>query len=186
LAHHIKKEKNMSYKPFLLVAAGVMIGAVTFGAMSASAHKLDDSGDGERRGHFGEHNSEGKMRGAKHGMKFSEELLGLTADELKAEREAGKTMEQIVTENGYNSIESFKDAVEQKVREELAAEGLSEEEIDEKIAEHEERRQHRLEHMAERFDEDDMRERLSEKGLSDEQIEERIQHIKDRISELDS
>lgn len=168
-----------------MVASGVMIGAVTFGAMNVSAHDYGYQIDGEPKDGLSMHNGDHGMHKGHHN-EFTEELLGLSADELRAEREAGKTMEQIVTENGYDSLESFHSAVEQKVREELAAEGLSEEEIDARIAEHEERQQHRLDHMAMRFNEENFRERLNQRGLSDEQIEERIQHIKDRISELDN
>ena len=115
------------------------------------------------------------------GKKYAAEVLGLTTEEIRAEIESGKTMEEVILAQGHESIESFKEEVEKLVREKLAEEGLSEEEINERIERHEERREHRLEHRAENFDEDRFRERMEDKGLSEDEITSRLERIQERV-----
>jgi len=169
----------MNYRATLLVTGGVMLGALTFSAIGVSAYSPgngDESGERPRRQGFGmmEHRrSEGK--------KYAAEVLGLTPEEIKAEIESGKTMEEVVLAQGYTSIESFREEVQNKVRERMAAAGLSEEEINQRIERHKVRREHRLEHMSENFDEDAARERMQNRGLNDEQIENRMDRIQERM-----
>lgn len=173
----------MNYRAILLIASGVILGAATLSAVSVSAHDNED--ETGRRGHH-EMQIEGakEKRSEKHHETVSE-VLGITTDELKTELDSGKTMEEIVSAQGYESIESFKEAVENKVRENLAAEGLSEEEIDAKLERHKKRMDHRMEHLSEDFDEVEFRERLSDRGLSEEEINNKIQHIQDRIERFE-
>lgn len=172
----------MNYRATLLVTGGVMLGALTFSAIGVSAYSPGNGDEGEersRRQGFGmmEHRRDGDK-------KYATEILGLTSEEIKTEIESGKTMEEVVLAQGYESIESFREEVENRIRERMAAEGLSEEEINQRIERHKARREHRFEHMSENFDEDVARERMQSRGLNDEQIENRMDRIQERMNSL--
>ncbi len=170
----------MNYQAILLVTGGVMLGALTFSAIGVSAHGTDEiNTDGQRRGTPGAGMMERRMGG--EGKEYAAKVLGLTPEEIRAEMDSGKTMEEVVKAQGYESIESFRDEVENKVREKLAADGLSQEEIDARIERHENRMQDKFEHMSENFNEDRMRERMSDRGFTDEEINSRLERVQDRM-----
>jgi len=132
----------MNHKAILLVTGGVMIGALTFGAIGASAQTPDISfskGHGQGYGSAMSHNQ----------GEYVTDVLGLTRDEVRAQVQDGKTMEEIATAQGYGNFESFKTAVENKIREGMTENGLSEDEINDRIERHQMRIEDRMEHMSE-------------------------------------
>ncbi|MDX1765396.1 MAG: hypothetical protein R3313_00430 [Candidatus Saccharimonadales bacterium] len=114
---------NELTKKTALLGTGLVVGAVAFTVVGASAHPGD--GDGVRH---------------QRGENVSE-VLGITVDELKEAKDSGQTLEEIVTANGFDSLEAFEAAMEESLRAKLAEEGLSEEEINEKVARMQERRE---------------------------------------------
>lgn len=172
----------MNYRAILLVTGGVMLGALTFSAIGVSAHSTGERDpSGERRG---KHGFEQGRQKHEEGKKYAAEVLGLTTEEIRVELDSGKTMEEVILAQGYESIESFREEVEALVREKLAQEGLSEEEINERIERHNERREHRLEHRLKNFDETRFRERMEQKGLSEDEITSRLERTQERIDSL--
>jgi len=96
------------------LGAGLIIGAATFTAIGVSAH-------------------EGFSFGPKGGDAM-EEVLGLDKEEIRDLKQDGATMEEIVTQNGFESLEAFDATMEQAMRANLAERGLSDEEIDQRVA----------------------------------------------------
>jgi len=107
---------NELTKKTTLLGTGLIIGAAAFTVIGASAHPGD--GDGNRNG---------------RGQTVSE-VLGVTLDELKEAKDSGQTLEEIVTENGFESLESFESAMEDALRTKLSERGFTDEAIEEKIA----------------------------------------------------
>jgi len=139
---------NELTKKTSLLATGLIFGAVVFTVVGTSAHQEERDGL-KKTGRGGENVSQ---------------LLGISVDDLRAAKNDGQTLEQLVTANGFESLEAFKTAMEENFRAMLAEKGLSEEEIDEKVAT-------RQDHRALR---EDIREaRLSVLGLTHEQIREK-------------
>lgn len=136
-------------KKVSLLGAGVVVGAASFTAIGASAQTGEE-------GEAGRH-----QRG-----EIVSEVLGVEKQELREAKQSGQTFEEIVTSNGFDSVEDFEAAMETAIREKLAEQGLSDEEIDEKIAIMQERKAVR----------EDVRDtRQSVLGLSREEVKEKLE-----------
>lgn len=80
------------------------------------------------------------------------EVLGLSRDEAKAMKEAGQSWEDILAAQGFDSREALRDAVADSLTARWTDEGVSAEDIDDRLERLEDRRQHRKDHrMHERF-----------------------------------
>lgn len=113
---------NELTKKVSLLGTGLVIGATTFTAIGASAHPGGD---------VPAHQAPGVV---------VSEVLGLSKDELKDAKDSGQSFEEIVASNGFESLEAFETEVESALRTTLAEQGLSEEEIDKQIVQHQEHR----------------------------------------------
>ncbi len=169
----------MNYQAILLVTSSVVLGAVMFSAIGASAQDANIDAAGREMGRRGHQRF---FRGVEPGAKqVVAEVLRLSRSEIASELKSGKTIEDIASEQGYEDIESFKAEVEKTVREKLAEKGLNEDQIDTII----ERRKHRIEHRPERlsenFDEEVFNERMQKRGLSEEEIDSRLERTLERI-----
>lgn len=131
----------MNYKAIALLTGGVMIGALTFGAIGASAQTPDISFSNGQGPGYGMNRDE-KPMGPNRGLVA--EVLGMDFDELRAQIQDGKTMEEIAVAQGYDNFESFKNEVENRVRARMEEDGLSEDEINERIERHEQRMEERM------------------------------------------
>ena len=125
----------MNYTAILLVTGGVMIGALTFGAIGVNAQAPSDSFSIEDRQGY-RMNRDDRTKGNRG---FIAEILGIDFDELRAQLEDGKTMAEVAAAQGHDDYESFKAEVEEQVRMRLAEDGFSEDEINERIERHTER-----------------------------------------------
>ncbi len=126
----------MNYTAILLVTGGVMIGALTFGAIGVNAQASSDSFSMEDRQGYGM-NRDDQTRGNRG---FIAEILGIDFDELRAQLEDGKTMAEVATAaQGHDDYESFKAEVEEQIRIRLTENGFSQDEINERIERHTER-----------------------------------------------
>jgi AraC-like DNA-binding protein len=70
-----------------------------------------------------------------------EEVLGLDKEAIRDLKQDGATMEEIVTENGFDSLEAFEAAMEDAMRANLAERGLSDEVIEIRISAMQDRRE---------------------------------------------
>jgi len=117
-----------------MLGVAMLSGAVIFGGAFANAHPSQDGDQSPTKPQkFAQHKKANRLE-------LASQVLGISQDDLKAQLE-DKTLKEIMSENGIDSKEAFQEAAEPFIREKLAEQGLSEEEIDEKLAHMQQRRQ---------------------------------------------
>lgn len=134
----------MKNKAILLTVGGILIGALTFGALGVNAQAPEN-----QTAYRGSRVDNDAPR--MHNRGFIAELLGMDFEEFRDQIQSGKTLDEIVTSHGFDSLDSFKAAVEDEIRSRLSEAGMSEEEINERIEMHRERIEERIEHPGENF-----------------------------------
>lgn len=139
--------------------AGALIGATVFGTFAVRAQgDIDETDSGEAA-------VQNMVRPHGRGQMLDAELLGLGREEFRDQvKENG--LEDVVKNSGFESMDAFFLAVDEKVAEKLAEEGFSQQEIDERLT-------HMAEHRKMKQDMDAVREAVL--GMSREDIHARLE-----------
>lgn len=104
--------------PIGVAVVGFIAGGIMLGSIGVSAETSDM----------------GRKHGAGHRGAVVAEVLDVTVEELKDVKDSDTTFEEFVVEQGFADMDAFQTAVEDYLTEKWTEEGVSEEEIAERIA----------------------------------------------------